>query len=167
MLIVNDRRVENLTPKSRAREVEENDLESSIHGPDGRPAIPLQDKLFRMSGETGSYKYMARNAAGALPLATRPPRSNVAAHLNSSTRSAAAAGARGVPPRALQHEMRRVQLRHGLLRDVRRVPPAGAPRRRSPHAAESRGGAKLRSAAGGRAGRPGCFLLAACAVGPL
>lgn len=60
MLIVNDRRVECLTPKSSAREDPDENLDASAHSADGRPTVPLQDKLFRMSGETGSYKYMAR-----------------------------------------------------------------------------------------------------------
>lgn len=58
MLIVNARRVEHLTPMSMsmASARDEENLDASIHGPDGKPAVPLHDKLFRMSGETGSYK---------------------------------------------------------------------------------------------------------------
>lgn len=54
MLIVNARRLENLIPQSGGTRPYDDDC--SYYGADGKSAVPLQDKLFRMSGETGSYK---------------------------------------------------------------------------------------------------------------
>ena len=71
MLLVHARRVDRSGPAAAAGAPAAADLDSSVHGhaaggaPDGgggapsRPPVELRDTRFFLSGETGSYKYMA------------------------------------------------------------------------------------------------------------
>lgn len=64
MVVVGQRRVESLLQEDSARQPQQgaaaDDTSISLGlGDKGNYVVPIQDKKFRLSGETGSYKYMA------------------------------------------------------------------------------------------------------------